>query len=63
MEPGKQEPEEKPGGYESGDQEGGFKELMLSRLHQVGEGNRLRSKGYEWTLREESRMREEREGQ
>ena len=38
-------------------------QLMLSRLHQVGAGARLQSKAHEWTLREEGRMREEREGQ
>ena len=38
-------------------------QLLLNRLHQVGEGGRLRSKAHEWTLREEVRMREEREGQ
>ena len=38
-------------------------QLLLNRLHQVGEGARLQSKAHEWTLREEERMREEREGQ
>jgi hypothetical protein len=38
-------------------------QLLLSRMHQVGEGARLQSKAHEWTLREERRMREEREGQ
>ena len=38
-------------------------QLMLSWLHQAGEGGRLQSKAHEWTLREEQRMREEREGQ
>ena len=34
---------------------------MLDRLHQAGEGGRLRNKRQEWRLREEERMREERE--
>ena len=38
-------------------------QLLLSRLNQAGEGARLSSKAHEWTLREEDRMREEREGQ
>ena len=38
-------------------------QLLLSRLNQAGEGARLNSKAHEWTLREEDRMREEREGQ
>ena len=38
-------------------------QLLLSRLHQVGEGARLQSKSHEWTLLQEGRMREEREGQ
>ena len=38
-------------------------QLLLSRLNQAGEGDRLNSKAHEWTLREEDRMREEREGQ
>ena len=33
---------------------------LLDRLHQAGEGGRLRSKRQEWRLREEERMREER---
>ena len=38
-------------------------QLMLSRLHEAGEGGRLQSKAHEWTRREEKKMREEREGQ
>ena len=38
-------------------------QLLLGRLHQVGEGAKLTSKAHEWTLREEGRMRDEREGQ
>ena len=34
---------------------------MLDRLHQAGEGGRLRGKRYEWMLRQEERMSEERE--
>ena len=34
---------------------------MLDRLHQCGEGGRLRIRGQEWRLREEEGMREERE--
>ena len=34
---------------------------MLDRLHQAGKGGRLRGKRYEWMLRQEERMREERE--
>ena len=34
---------------------------LLDRLHQAGEGGRLRGKREEWMLRQEDRMREERE--
>ena len=34
---------------------------MLDRLHQCGEGGRLRNRRQEWRVREEARMREERE--
>ena len=34
---------------------------LLDRLHQAGEGGRLRGRRQEWMLREEERMREERE--
>ena len=34
---------------------------MLDRLHQCGEGGRLRNRRQEWRVREEERMREERE--
>ena len=34
---------------------------LLDRLHQAGEGGRLRNKRQEWRLREEGRFREERE--
>ena len=36
---------------------------MLDRLHQCGEGGRLRNRRQEWRVREEERMREEREVQ
>ena len=38
-------------------------QLLLNRLHQVGEGARLQSKSHERTLQLEGMMREEREGQ
>ena len=34
---------------------------LLDRLHQAGEGGRLRGQRQEWMMREEERMREERE--
>ena len=34
---------------------------MLDRLHQCGEGGRLRNRRQEWRVREEERMRGERE--
>ena len=36
---------------------------MLDRLHQCGEGGRLRNRRQEWRVREEERMREDREMQ
>ena len=34
---------------------------LLDRLHQAGDGGRLRGRRQEWMVREEERMREERE--
>ena len=34
---------------------------LMDRLHQTGEGGRLRGKREEWMLRQEDRMREERD--
>ena len=34
---------------------------LLDRLHQAGEGGRMRGRRQEWMAREEERMREERE--
>ena len=36
---------------------------MIDRLHQCGEGGRLRNRRQEWRMREEERMTEEREMQ
>ena len=38
-------------------------QLLLSWLNQAGEEAGMRSKAHGWTMREEERMREEREGQ
>ena len=38
-------------------------QLLISRLDQVGEGAGLSSKANAWTLREDERIRDERDGQ